>query len=125
MGMRWKRRRAAVPYVDQVHEGNPPGAQYDLVLELPPGRSVYEIHQCIARDVDSAVTAVWIGISDGNAYYWLHKEAASSANQFIKVARHFYVPAGWKIVARFADATAGDDLYLTVNGLRWDVVEEA
>jgi len=105
-----------VDYADYAFNGSAPGAQYDLELEIPNEYELVEINQLVAIDENSAPGFVKLGLKIGDTYHWYKSSASPTAGTTVSVQGKIYARGGQKVVARFANATAGDDVRLFVNG---------
>jgi len=88
----------------------------DLVANLRASEDKIRWTRLVAFDATNATTYTEVGVRQGTSLYPAAREGAPSAHDHVATDVPLELPGDWVPYARFAGATAGDDLYLVAFG---------
>lgn len=89
-----------------------------LETDILEGDYLWEIHSIVALNAGSSITQAAVGYVSTGVFHILKKDSADNPFQSVGFYGKADLRAGMKIRAQFYNTTAGEGLYLFVNGIR-------
>lgn len=106
-------------YDDYAQNLNAAGDTSDfLETSILTAGYIYDIYNIVALDAGTSITQAAVGYISSNIFRILRKDSADNPFQSVGFSGLAVLRGGQKIRAQFYNTTAGEKLYLFVNGLR-------
>ena len=105
-------------YAEVVSSTNAVVGTNELLGTVVPSGEVWVVTAALAFDVQTAASAICIGLYDGSEYYYAIREKSPAAASPVNLVSTYVMKPGDKALGRFFGCVAGDDIYAHFLGYK-------